>query len=127
MTNKNTIDTSSAFDEFKDSSLKHGFSKFEFDLYHEEDDVSEKVIRVKKVSMPNKGEKWKVMNDNKVIFTIESTKISKGEREYLQTVAGFNFILSQAKIGIKSLNSFRIELKKIIKINEEKNTPAKTK
>ena len=36
MTNKNTIDTSSAFDEFKDSSLKHGFSKFEFDLYHEE-------------------------------------------------------------------------------------------
>ena len=127
MTNKNVIDTSGAFDEFKDSNIKHSFSKFEFDLYHEEDDISEKVIRVKKVSMPNKGEKWKVMNDNKVIFTIESSKISKSEREYLQTIPGFNFILSQAKIGIKSLNSFRIELKKAIKLNEEKSAPDKIK
>ena len=41
------------------------------------------------------------------------TKISKKEREYLQTVDGFNFILSQAKVGIKSLNSFKVELKKV--------------
>ena len=54
----------------------------------------------------------KVMINNKVIFTIESTKISKKERNYLQTVDGFNFMLAQAKLGIKSLNSFRNELKK---------------
>lgn len=101
-------------EEFKDSNSKYSLSKFEYDLYHEEDDKAEKVIRVKRVSMPNKGEKWKVMSDNKLIFTIESTKISKKEREYLQTVEGFNFILSQAKTGIKSLNSFRTELKKKI-------------
>jgi SMC interacting uncharacterized protein involved in chromosome segregation len=101
-------------EEFKDQNQKYNLSKFEFDLYHEEDDVAEKVIRVKRVSMPNKGDKWKVMQDNKIIFTIESTKISKKEKEYLQTVEGFNFILSQAKTGIKSLNSFRTELKKII-------------
>lgn len=101
-------------EEFKDQNQKYNLSKFEFDLYHEEDDVAEKVIRVKRVSMPNKGEKWKIINDNKVIFTVESTKISKKEREYLQTVEGFNFMLSQAKQGIKSLNSFRNELKKNI-------------
>jgi hypothetical protein len=101
-------------EEFKEQNQKYNLSKFEFDLYHEEYDVSEKVIRVKRVSMPNKGEKWKVMIDNKLIFTIESPKISKKEREYLQTVEGFNFILAQAKTGIKSLNSFRVELKKII-------------
>ena len=101
-------------EESKDGNLKYSLSKFEYDLYHEEDDKAEKVIRVKRVSMPNKGEKWKVMSDNKLIFTIESTKISKKEREYLQTVEGFNFILSQAKTGIKSLNSFRTELKKKI-------------
>lgn len=122
MTNKGPSDQSSitpATEEFKEAGAKHTLSKFEYDLYHEEDDVAEKVIRVKRVSMPNKGEKWKVMIDNKLIFVIESTKISKGEREYLQTAEGFNFILSQSKLGIKSLNSFRAELKKIIKTNKK--------
>ena len=100
-------------DDFKESGFKHQ-NKIDHDLFKEEDDVSEKVIRVKRVSMPNKAEKWKIMIDNKLFFTIESSKISKKEREYLKTVDGFNFILSQAKIGIKNLNSFRCELKKIL-------------
>lgn len=101
-------------EEIKDHSNRYNLSKFEFDLYHEEDDIAEKVIRVKRVSMPNKGEKWKIMVDNKLIFTIESSKISKKEREFLQTVEGFNFILSQAKADIKSLNGFKTELKKVL-------------
>ena len=101
-------------EEFKEQNQKYNLSKFEFDLYNEECDVAEPVIRVRRVSMPNKGEKWKVMLDNKLVFSIESPKISKKEREYLQTVEGFNFILSQAKKGIKSLNSFRTELKKVL-------------
>jgi len=100
-------------EEVKDQNSKYSLSKFDDDLYHEEDDVANKVIRVKRVSMPNNNEKWKITSDNKLIFTIEGTKISKKEREYLQTVDGFNFILSQAKVGIKSLNSFKVELKKI--------------
>lgn len=127
MPNKHNAENTNSTEEVKDQNLKYNLSKFEYDLYHEEDDVAEKVIRVKRSSMPNKGEKWKVMNDNKVIFTIESPKISKGEREYLQTVEGFNFILTQAKTGIKSLNSFRIELKKqISKTEETKTEPVKT-
>lgn len=117
--NKTAPDTSStsstatqSAEDFKDGNLKYSLSKFEYDLYHEEDDVAEQVIRVKRVSMPNREEKWKVMSDNKLIFTIESPKISKKEREFLQTIDGFNFILGQAKTGIKSLNSFRNELKK---------------
>lgn len=99
-------------DELKDQNAKYSLSKFDFDLYHEEDDIANKVIRVKRVPMPNKGEKWKITCDNKLLFTIEGNKISKKEKEYLQTVDGFNFMLSQAKTGIKSLNSFRMELKK---------------
>lgn len=103
-----------ATEEFKDQNFKHNLSKFEYDLYHEEDDVAEKVVRVKRVAMPNKGEKWKIFHDNKVIFTIEGPKLSKKEREYLQTVAGFNFMLTQAKLGIDSLAKFKKELKKIM-------------
>lgn len=113
-TDTNTSVAGSSPEDFKDQNLKYSLSKFEHDLYHEEEDVALPVIRVRRFSMPNKGEKWKVMSDNKVTFVIESNKISKKEREFLQTVQGFNFMLSQAKTGIKSLNSFRVELKKIL-------------
>lgn len=102
-------------DELREQAAKRSLSKFEYDLYHEEDDVAEPVIRVKRTSMPNKNEKWKIMLDNKVVFTIEGDKLLKKEKEYLKTVEGFNFILAQAKLGIKSLNAFRTELKKVLK------------
>jgi hypothetical protein len=35
-----------------------------------EDDISEKVIRIKRISMPNNGEKWKIMVDNKTVFVL---------------------------------------------------------
>lgn len=117
MSNKNTeqqTHVSSGGEEVKDQNFKHNYSKFEHDLYHEEEDIALPVIRVKKINLPNKGEKWKVMSDNKLVFLIESNKISKKEKQFLQTIEGFNFILNQAKIGIKSLNNFRIELKKIL-------------
>jgi hypothetical protein len=103
-----------ATEEFKDQSFKHNLSKFEYDLYHEEDDIAEKVIRVKRVAMPNKGEKWKFFHDSKVVFTVEGPKLSKKEREYLQTVNGFNFMLAQAKFGVDSLVKFKKELKKFL-------------
>lgn len=98
-------------DDFKESGTKGNLNKFDYDLYKDEDNVTLPVIRVKSVNMPNKGKKWRIFQDTKVVFTIESIKLSKEEREYLQTVAGFNFLLHQAKSGIKSFNSFRIALK----------------
>lgn len=104
-----------AGEEFKDQNLKYNLSKFEYDLYHEEDDVVEKVIRVKRVSMPNKGEKWKIFEDNKVIFIVEGTKLANKEKEFLRTVDGVNFLISQYKQGIKSLNYLKNEIKKKLK------------
>ncbi len=96
-------------EEFKDQNQKYNLSKFEFDLYHEEDDKVEKVIRVKRVSMPNKGEKWKIFEDNKVMFVLEGTKLTNKEKEFLHTVDGINFLISQYKGGIKSFNSLRTD------------------
>lgn len=102
-------------EEFKDQNQKYNLSKFEFDLYHEEDDKVEKVIRVKRVSMPNKGEKWKIFEDNKVMFVLEGTKLTNKEKEFLHTVDGVNFLIAQYKAGIKSFNSLKNELKKKLK------------
>ncbi len=102
-------------EESKDGNLKYNLSKFEYDLYHEEDDKAEKVIRVKRVSMPNKGEKWKIFEDNKVMFTLEGTKLTNKEKDFLRTVDGVNFLIAQYKQGIKSFNSLKNEIKKKLK------------
>jgi len=102
----------------KDQNLKYNLSKFEYDLFHEEDDKVEPIIRVRRVSMPNKEEKWKIMADNKVLFIIEGAKLTNREKEFLRSVDGVNFLLKQAKSGIKSFNSLKIELKKNIKIGQ---------
>ena len=116
-TNKTTSESttketnSSNMEELKEGNSKYNLSKFEYDLYHEEDDKAEKVIRVKRVAMPNKGEKWKIFQDSKVLRTIEGNKLTKKEREFLRSVDGATWLLSKAKIGIKSFNSFKKELK----------------
>jgi hypothetical protein len=119
-------DPNFAGEEVRDIGSKHHLGKFGDDLFHDEDNKSEPVIRVKRQNMPNKGDKWKVMQDNDLVFVIESTKISKAERGFLLTVDGFNFVLQQAKKGIKSLNAFRVELKKALPTLDKQETVAKT-
>jgi hypothetical protein len=111
-----SYDTSSGSEIFdKDYHGKNILNKHEYDLFKESNDVVERVIRVKKVQMPNKGEKWKIFSDGKVVFVISGEKISKTEKEFLRTSDGFNFLIEQAKTGIKSLNQLRTNLKNNIK------------
>lgn len=110
-----TINFPPGGEEQKDAGSKYNLSKFEYDLYHEEDDKAEKVIRVKRFSMPNKGEKWKIFEDNKAMFVVEGTKLTNKEKEFLRTVDGVNFLIAQYKDGIKSFNSLKNEIKKKLK------------
>lgn len=112
---ENTNSPPVATEEIKDSTAKHTLSKFEYDLYHEEDDVSLPVIRVKRVNLPNKGERWRIFEDNKVMFTVEGTKLTNKEKDFLRTIDGVNFLIAQYKQGIKSFNALKTEIKKKLK------------
>lgn len=101
-------------DDIRSHSFKQNLSKFEYDLYHEEDDIVTRVIRVKRTGTFNKNEKWKISENDKVVFTLEGVKISKKEREFLRGIDGINFLIARAKIGIKSLHKLRGELKKAL-------------
>ena len=102
-------------DDIKDPGQKYSLSKFEYDLYHEEDDKVEKVIGVKRVSMPNNGEKWKIYENGKVMFIIEGTKLNNKEKEFLRSIDGVNFLIAEYKQGIKSFNYIKNEIKKKLK------------
>ena len=101
-------------DEIKDQNNKFSLNKFEVNLFHDEENIPQKVLRIKRVPLPNKGENWKIFEDNKVVFTIEGIKLSHKERQFLRTVDGINFLLSQYKNGIKSFSSLKQEIKKKI-------------
>ncbi len=110
--------------DFKDHGLKHGLSNHDYDLFKEEDDVVQSVVRVRRVSLPNKGENWRILKDNKVMETIEGIKLSAKEKEFLHTVLGIQFVVKYYKSGWKSLANFRTCLKSEITALEP---PAKTK
>ncbi len=115
MTNKPVDPT--VENEFKDQNLKYNLSKFEYDLFHEEDDVAEKIIRVKRYSLPNDGERWKIFENSKVMFVVEGTKLTKKEKAFLRTVDGVSFLISQYKSGINSFNHLKTEIRN--KINSD--------
>jgi len=105
----------SSTQEFKSNNLKYNLSKFEYDLYHEEDDVSEKVVGVRRFVLHNREERWKILENNKVVFTIDGTKLTGKEREFLRTSDGVNFLIKQHKNGlVRSMNNLKKELKKEI-------------
>jgi hypothetical protein len=120
MDNKYTILNTGSEGDVKTDHLKIILNKFEYDLYHEEDDVPNPVVRVKRFSLPNKGERWKIFQDNKIIFVLEGAKLTKKEKNFLRTVDGVNFLITQGKKGIRSFNSLRIEIKKQLKPKKSK-------
>jgi hypothetical protein len=102
-------------EEFKENSVKYVLGKFEYDLYHEEDNKSEKVIRVKRFSLPNNGERWKIFENNKEKLIVEGSSLTKKEKEFLRTPVGFNFLITKYKEGIKSFNALKNEIKNNLK------------
>lgn len=112
---KNNIyneDSMSITDEMKENSTKYNLNKFDYDLHKEEDNVIEKVLRISRVVSPGKGERWKILEDSKVMHIIEGSKLNNKEKDFLRSVEGFKFLISEYKKGIKSFTSLRAEIKK---------------
>jgi hypothetical protein len=111
---KNTYDAGGIYDNLLETKdYKVILSKSDDELFDEEKHIVEKSFRVKRISY-GKNEKWRIYEDNKIMLTIDGTKISKKEREYLRTTEGFSFIIKQVRSGIKSINKLRVALKENI-------------
>lgn len=87
-------------------------SRFDHELFHDEEHVVMPIIRVKYFTLPHQGCRWKVFQDNKIMQVIEGVRLNKKEREFLKSVEGANWLLGLAKVGIGSMKTLKIELKK---------------
>jgi hypothetical protein len=104
------------FIELKDQgTTKFVTNKFDHDLFDETKHTVQKVLSIKRVSSPNHGERWKIIEDSKIIFIVDGNKLTKKEKEYLRTPEGVSFLLSyHKKNGINNINLLKAEIKQNI-------------
>ena len=101
-------------DKDQSFNLNGGSLRVDHELFHDEEHIKFPIVRIKYMSMPNDGCKWKIMSDDNVMCVIEGSKINKADRKFLQTVEGVNWLLGKAKAGISSWQWLKKELKKVV-------------
>lgn len=97
-------------DQFKSHNNRHSISKFEHELFKDSDNKIESIIRIKRTNGSG-GERWRIYEDNKIVYTLESEKLNNKERDFLRTPAGFTFLIEQYKLKFTSLKSLRDSMK----------------
>lgn len=102
------------------STAKFVPNKNDNELFLKQNDKIYPVIRVKRTTMPNKEIKIKILNNDDVIFTLESSKFTKKENEFLESITGFLFLLNYFKVNNNTnLTKFKKDLKEKLKSNEQ--------
>jgi hypothetical protein len=89
------------------------FLRADSDLFDDNSDVSQAVIRVRRVKLPKSGEDWEILEDDKIVLTIKGARFTASERGFLRTVDGIKFLMEGYKVGIKSVAKFKAALKKL--------------
>lgn len=87
--------TAPASEDFKETGAKYNLSKFEYDLYHEDNDIPQPAIMVRRIEINNE-EKWNVMIDNKILFVIEANEFVE-QIKFLRSVDGVKFLINEVK------------------------------
>lgn len=80
--------------------------KAENELFVEDSYVIHPVIRVKRVTK-GKKENWEITENDKVVFKLEGTKLSKKEKSFLYGAEGISYLINLWKTGHQ--NTFRIK------------------
>lgn len=104
-------DAGMTIDDFKSQINKLTLSKIEDDLYKEDSDVVMPIIRVKHITLPNKGDRWRIFSDDKQLMVVDGLKLNKKERAYLCSLDGVSFMIAQVKAGARSFNGIKVALK----------------
>ena len=114
MKHKNSDYVSGVDTEYRDAGFKNSSSN-DFELYNEADDIPNRVVRIKRVNLPNKGESWRIYEDTTVVETILGTRLTVKEREFMRSVAGIVFTMQHYKSGWKNFTDFKSCLKQQFK------------
>jgi hypothetical protein len=94
-------------------------SKFDYDLFNDTTAAKiETVYRVKSQRLPGDGINWRIMENDKLMFTVEGIKLTAKERTFLCTVDGCAMLIFLAKEKNLSVQSVKREIKSRLAIKK---------
>lgn len=88
------------------NSKKGAFLKQDSELYNDDDAIPGDSIRIKKINSD-----WQIYVNNEEFLLLKGTRFTAGERLFLCTSEGVQFILNGMKQGWKSVSQFKKQLK----------------
>lgn len=88
--------------------------KADNELYIDDSDVPHTVINAKRVRLPRNGEDWEILEDGDVVLVLKGTRFTKSEKEFLRTVDGMKFLISEYKSGAKSVVKIKAKMKAFV-------------
>lgn len=83
----------------KESVPKYVSSKFEYDLYNDEDNKVGQLIRIKRDT--KKEEKWCFYENKRTLFMINVSELTEANAKYLRTIDGVLYFIKFCKTNIK--------------------------
>lgn len=84
---------------FPDEEEMKNSNKLDNELFDEEKNIVHKIINVRRVELPQNGEDWEILEDNKVVFTIKGVKLTKKQKSFLRSLQGFSCLMDLYKEG----------------------------
>jgi len=87
--------------------LNQHFSRYEDPLWDEsEEEIKSSLIEVKRVDSKDKCI-FNIIKNGKLSCTIDCSKLTKRQVEFLKTIEGMLFMLNSFKNGVKNLSEFK--------------------
>lgn len=84
------------------------------ELFNEDDgSIIHSVINVKR-SDAKDGVSWEILVDGKITLCLKGTRFTNPEKEFLTTVEGMKFLISEYKKGKRSVVKIKEELKRVV-------------
>jgi len=89
------------------------FSLSQSNELFDDDEASKqhRIINVKRVSLPRKGENWEVLDDGRKVLILRGVRLTKREKSVLRTVEGIRIVIEEYKSGNKSVTKIKSKLR----------------
>lgn len=82
------------------------------ELYDDEEaSKKHKLINIRRVALPRKGENWEISEDGRKVLILRGVRLTKREKSVLKTVEGIRLVVEEYKAGNRSVAKMKAVLR----------------
>jgi len=99
-------------DEFEKNKMSFNLNQSNELFDDEEASKKHKLINVRRIALPRKGENWEISEDGRKVLILRGVKLTKREKSALRTVGGIKLVVEEFKSGNRSVTKMKAVLRK---------------